>query len=149
MRVIAVDHGVKRIGLATSDPTGTLARPLAVIKHVAREEDARQVLAQAIEHQAELIIVGESFDEEGRPNLAGRRAERFAETLRGSGFIPVLMWDESMSTRDAQAARLASGVKRKKRAAPVDALAATTILQSYLDAQPRPRTGPRTTDEGH
>ena len=66
MRVMGVDHGEKRIGLAISDLTGTIAGPLSVIKHVSRAVDAALVAALAAEHQAELIVVGQSFDEEGR-----------------------------------------------------------------------------------
>ena len=79
MRVLAVDHGEKRIGLAISDPNGTIANPLTVVKHVSRALDAAQVATVASEQDAGLIIVGQSFDEDGQPNLAGRRAARFAE----------------------------------------------------------------------
>jgi putative Holliday junction resolvase len=79
MRILAVDHGEKNIGLALSDPTGTIASPFRVIKHVSRLMDAAQVANLASENAAALIVIGQSFDEEGRPNLAGRRAARFAE----------------------------------------------------------------------
>jgi len=138
MRVLAVDHGEKRIGLAISDPTATIASPLTVIEHVSRALDAAQVAALAAQHDAGLIIVGQSFDEEGRPNAAGRSAARFAEALRGQIDIPVEMWDESLSTSDARAARVELGVPRKKRAGHQDALAAAVILQSYLDSAAAP-----------
>ncbi len=135
MRILGVDHGEKRIGLAISDPSGTIAGPLSVIQHVSRAVDAAQVAAQAAEHQAELIVIGQSFDEEGRANQAGRRAERFAEALKGQTALPIVLWDESMSTSDAREFRLAMGVSRKKRAGHLDDAAAAVILQSYLDAQ--------------
>lgn len=134
MRILAVDHGAKRIGLAISDPTATIASPLAVIPHVSRALDAARVAALAAEHGAALILVGQSFDEEGNPNAAGRAAARFAETLRSQTQIPVQMWDESLSTHDARASRIALGVSRKKRAGHHDALAAAVMLQSYLEA---------------
>ena len=134
MRVLAIDHGEKRIGLATSDPTGTIANPLTVIKHVSRAIDAAQVANIASEQDAELIVIGQSFDEDGKPNLAGRRAARFAESLQGQTDIPIQMWDESFSTQKARAARIQMGVSRKQRAGHLDQLAATVILQSYLDA---------------
>jgi putative Holliday junction resolvase len=134
MRALAVDHGEKRIGIAVSDPTGTLARPLGIIKHVSRAVDAGRVLEFALENQAALIVIGQSMDEEGFPNSAGRRALRFAEALRGRTEIPVIMWDESLTTQDARAARIASGMPRKRRSKRVDSLAASIILQSYLDA---------------
>jgi putative Holliday junction resolvase len=135
VRILAVDHGEKRIGLALSDPTATLASPLKVIEHVSRAVDAAQVAALAVEHEAVLIIVGQSFDEEGRPNAAGRRAARFAEALRAQTSIPVELWDESLSTQDAREIRLRSGAPRKHRGGHLDDLAAAVILQSYLDSQ--------------
>ena len=135
MRILAVDHGEKRIGLAVSDLTGTIANPLTVIKHVSRAIDAAQVANIASEREAELIVIGQSFDEDGLPNLAGRRAARFAEALKEQTDLPVELWDESFSTQEARAARIQMGVSRKKRAGHLDKIAATVILQSYLDAQ--------------
>ncbi len=134
MIILAVDHGEKRIGLAVSDPTATIANPLTVIQHVSRVVDAAQVVALAAGHGAGLIVVGQSFAEDGQPNQAGRRAARFAEALRQQTALPVELWDESFSTQTARAARLQMGVSRKKRAGHLDEMAATVILQSYLDA---------------
>jgi putative holliday junction resolvase len=133
MRVLAVDHGEKHIGLALSDPTATIASPLKVIQHVSRLLDAAQVANLASENEAGLIVIGQSFDEEGKPNLAGRRAAKFAESLKQQTHIPVILWDESFSTQDARAARIEMGVSRKKRAGHMDELAAVIILRSYLD----------------
>jgi len=133
MRILAVDHGEKRIGLAISDSTGTIANPLKVIEHVSRVIDAAQVADISAQNQVKLIIIGQSFDEEGKPNLAGRRAARFAEALKTQTQIPIMMWDESFSTQSARAARIEMGASRKKRAGHLDELAATIILQSYLD----------------
>lgn len=138
MRVLAVDHGEKRIGLAISDATGTIANPLTVVKHVSRTVDAAQVATIASEQGAELIVVGQSFDDEGQPNLAGRRAAHFAEALQSQIDIPIQMWDESFSTQEARAARIRMGVSRKKRAGHLDQIAATIILQSYLDSHSPP-----------
>lgn len=134
MRVLSVDHGEKRIGLAISDPTGTIANPLTVVKHISRAIDAAQVATIASEQGAGLIVIGQSFDEDGQPNLAGRRAARFAEALQGQIDIPIQLWDESFSTQEARAARIRMGVSRKQRAGHLDQIAATVILQSYLDA---------------
>ena len=135
MRVLGVDHGEKRIGLAISDATGTIAGPLSVLRHVSRAVDAAQVAALALEQQAELIVVGQSFDEEGRANTAGRSAERFADALKTQITLPIVLWDESMSTADAREFRIAMGASRKKRRGHLDDAAAAVILQSYLDAQ--------------
>ncbi len=134
MRILAVDHGEKRIGLALSDPTATLASPLTVINHVSRLMDAAQVANIASENEADLIVIGQSFDEEGEPNLAGRRAAKFAQALKEQTQIPIVLWDESFSTQDARAARIEMGSSRKQRGGHQDALAATMILRSYLES---------------
>lgn len=134
VRILAVDHGEKRIGLALSDPTATIASPLNVIKHVSRLLDAAQVATAAQENDVGLIVIGQSFDEEGRPNLAGRRAAKFAAALKEQTQIPIVLWDESFSTQDARAARIALGVSRKDRSGHQDALAAVMILRSYLES---------------
>ncbi len=135
MRVLAVDHGEKKIGLALSDPTGTIANPLSVLPHVSRDDDADRVLALVEEHAVDLIVVGQSYLDTGEPNLAGHRAAHFAEALRSKCKVPVGFWDESFSTQEARAARIRMGASKKQRGGHLDALAATIILQSYLDAQ--------------
>lgn len=135
MRILAIDHGEKRIGIALSDPTATIASPLKVIQHVSRIVDAAQVAEIAAQNKVDLIVVGQSFDEEGNPNPAGRRAGRFADELRGQTDIPIEMWDESHSTQIARAARIELGVSRKKRAGHQDEFAAVVILQSYLESR--------------
>jgi len=135
MRILAVDHGEKRIGLALSDPTGTIASPLIVIKHVSRLLDAAQVADVASQNDAGLIVIGQSFDEEGNPNLAGRRAAKFAEALKEQTNIPIELFDESFSTQDARATRIEMGVSRKKRSGHMDELAAVMILRSYLESR--------------
>lgn len=134
MRTLAVDHGQKRIGLALSDETGSLARPLAVIKHVSRILDTATVAERAVAHEAAQIIVGVSYNEEGELNAAGLSAARFADALRLQTDLPVLLWDESMTTQDAQFARLTMGVSRKKRSGHLDDVAAAVLLQNYLDS---------------
>ena len=134
MRIMAVDHGEKRIGLALSDPSGTIASPFKIIDHVSRLMDSAQVATLAQENDVRRIVIGQSFDEEGHPNLAGRRAAKFAQALQQQTSIPIELWDESFSTQDARAARIELGVSRKKRAGHQDTLAAVVILQSYLEA---------------
>ena len=134
VRILAVDHGEKRIGLALSDPTATIASPLKVIEHVSRLLDAAQVATLAHENDAGLIVIGQSFDEEGKPNLAGRRAAKFAAALKEQTQIPIVLLDESFSTQDARAARIALGVSRKDRSGHQDTLAAVMILRSFLES---------------
>ena len=136
MRILAVDHGEKWIGLALSDPTATIASPLTVIKHVSRLMDAAQVANLASENETGLIIIGQSFDEEGNPNLAGRRAAKFAEALKEQTNLPIELVDESFSTQDARATVIEMGFSRKKRAGHHDSLAAVMILRSYIETHP-------------
>ena len=137
-RILAVDHGEKRIGLALSDETAIIASPLKVIEHISRAIDAAQVADLAVQNNAILIVVGQSFDEDGNPNPAGRRAGRFADELKNQTSIPIQLWDESFSTQDARAARIQLGVSRKKRSGHQDAFAAVVILQSYIEANRKP-----------
>ena len=134
MRILAVNHGEKRIGLSLSDGTGIIASPLKVIEHISRAVDAAQVADLAAQNDVTLIVVGQSFDEAGNPNPAGRRAGRFADELKNQTEIRVELWDESFSTQDARSARIQLGGSRKDRAGHQDAFAAVMILQSYLEA---------------
>lgn len=135
MRILAVDHGEKRIGLALSDETATIASPMKVVEHISRAIDAAQVADIAAQNDVRLIVIGQSFDEDGNPSPAGRRAGRFADELKSQTYIPVEMWDESFSTQIARSARIELGVSRKKRAGHQDAFAAVVILQSYLESK--------------
>jgi putative Holliday junction resolvase len=129
MRILAVDPGDLRIGLALSDATATLASPLIILDHINREENARRIADLAAQHGAERIIVGQAFGEDGKPNLSGRKARRLAGALRDATSLPVELWEESDSTQTALAARRALGMPGDN----IDAEAAAVILQDYLD----------------
>jgi putative Holliday junction resolvase len=135
MRILAIDPGEKRIGIAISDPTGTIATPLCVVQHVSRLVDAASIANVASQYQASLIVVGKSFDEEGLPTPQSRRADHLAEAIHQQCNIPLIMWDESFSTQVARQARIEMGTIRRKRLGHLDELAATVILQSYLDSR--------------
>ncbi len=135
MRILAVDPGEKRLGIAISDPSGTIANPLAVLKHVSRPLDAAAIAQLAAENGAGQIVVGCALDADGEPTLQSRRAANLAEAIRQQTSLPVALWDESGSTQAARAARIAMGVSRRKRSGHLDDLAATYILQTYLDAK--------------
>jgi putative Holliday junction resolvase len=134
MRILAVDPGSKRLGIAISDPTGTIANPLTVVNHVGRLADAAIVAELARTNNASKIVVGQSLDDSGQPTFEGRRAARFAEALKTQTALPVIFWDESFTTQEARAARIKMGVSRKNRLGHLDSVAATVLLQSYLDA---------------
>ncbi len=135
MRILAVDPGERRLGIAISDPGGIIANPLTVLIHISRQIDAGQIANLALENQAGLIIVGQTLDEDVSPDFSGRRGTRLAESIRLQTDIPVELWDEGGSTQAARRARIEMGVGRKKRAGHLDDLAATYILQTYLDVR--------------
>lgn len=136
MRILCVDPGERRLGIALSDPTGTIASPLTVIAHVARDEDATRIVEMAAEQGAEKIVVGQATDEDGKPTVQGRGAARLAAALRTKTVLPVELWDESYSTRDAKRVSLEMGRPQQKRRGHLDEMAAAIILQSYLDSHP-------------
>jgi putative Holliday junction resolvase len=125
---------VKRIGIAVSDPTGTIANPLTVIQHIARIVDAARIAQLAVDNGVVKIIVGCPFNENGEMGPQARKSARMAEAIRAQSNLPVELWDESGSTQEAQAARLLLGVSKSRRTGHMDDLAATYILQTYLDS---------------
>lgn len=133
MKVLAVDPGDKRIGLAISDPTGTLARPLMVIKHESREKDAQTIIDIAEQEAAELIVVGWPLDSAGEVGPQARKSERLAVIIRQkSPLTNVRLWDESGTTQRAIESRIQLGVSRKKRKGHLDDVAASILLQDFL-----------------
>ena len=134
MKILAVDPGDLRIGLAISDESGTIANPLMVIKHMSRILDAATISQIAIDQGVAQIVVGQAFDSDNQVTPQGRKAARLAEAITGQTKIPVILWDEGGSTRQARETRLAMKVSRKKRSGHMDEIAATIILQNYLDA---------------
>jgi len=134
MKILAIDPGEKNIGLALSDELGISANPLTVIKHVQRQKDAARVAEIARENNVGQIIIGQSLDDDGKPTFEGRKSARFAKALRAKIDLPVTLWDEYLRTQEARQTRLKMGTSRKKRGGHLDDLAATIILQSYLDA---------------
>lgn len=134
MRILAIDPGDKNIGVALSDPTGVIASPLTVLKHFSRPIDVARIAELAVENQAGLIIVGQSLNADGLPSPQGKKAARLAAAIRDQTILPVKLWDESFSTQSAREALIAMNVPKKKRRGHLDNLAATVILQSYLDS---------------
>jgi putative Holliday junction resolvase len=131
MRVLAVDPGRKNLGIALSDPTSTIANPLTVLKHASRSANAAAIIKLAELHDAKVIVVGQSFDQHGEPTFEGRRAARLAAEIQAQSEVQVVLWDESFSTVAARQAQVDLGSKRRGH---LDELAATVILQTYLDA---------------
>jgi putative Holliday junction resolvase len=134
-RILAIDPGSKNLGIALSDPSGTIANPLKVLKHVSKSANAAAILSLAEEYSVNMIIIGQSLDQDGQPTFEGRRAARLATEIGALTDLEILLWDESYSTAAAREAQIAMGTPRSKRRGHLDELAATVILQSYLDSR--------------
>ena len=135
MRTLAVDPGSKNLGIALSDPTGTIASPLMVLKHVSKHANAAAIIELTEQHGVGMIVIGQSLDQDGHPTFEGRRAARLAAEIQNQTELQVVLWDESSSTAAARQAQIEMGTSRRKRQGHLDELAATVILQSFLDSQ--------------
>lgn len=133
-RILAVDPGDRRIGIAISDPSGTIARPLMVLDHVQRLVDAARIVQLAVDNEVQQIVIGQALDDENRPTPSGRKAARLAEAIQSQTNLPVVLWDEHGSTNLAQETMRQMQVKRSHKKGHADDLAAAMILQSYLEA---------------
>ncbi len=133
-RLLGVDYGSVRIGLAVSDPERRLASPLAVYERHSRERDAEyfRVLADAEEIGA--IVVGLPVHLDGREGAKAAEARAFGIWLAETTGLPVTFWDERFSTIEAESALWQAGLTHKKRKQRRDRVAAQILLQAYLDA---------------
>jgi putative Holliday junction resolvase len=133
MRILALDLGEQRIGVALSDSLGWLATPLIVLKCSSREAELAAIAELVRKHQAGQVIVGYPCSMNGTAGPQAQLVDRYVERLRTRLQVPVILWDERLST--AQAERLVHETGRRVRRERIDAAAAAVILQSYLDAQ--------------
>ena len=133
-RILAVDPGEKRLGLAVSDPTQTISSPLMVLKSQSMKKDALSILKTAEDQGAVLIIIGQPLHWDGTESVQSEGSQRLASLLQELGSIPVELADEYGTTQAARETRLKMNVSREKRSGHLDDLAATIMLQNYLDA---------------
>lgn len=124
MRVLALDYGAARTGVAVSDVTGTLARPLCVVERAGSDAGLDHVVELVAEHRAEIVVVGLPLTLRGERGSQARETELFVEALRDRLDVPVEMEDERFTTTLAQQ----SGGR-----APEDAVAAAHLLQGWLE----------------
>ena len=124
MKVLALDYGSARTGVAVSDPTGTLARPIGVVEGAATESGLAELARLVREEEAERIVVGLPLTMRGTRGEQVAETERFVEALRGAVDVPVELYDERFTTDLAQ---------QTAGAAPEDALAAAHLLSTYLE----------------
>ncbi|WP_028596039.1 Holliday junction resolvase RuvX [Paenibacillus assamensis] len=137
MKLIGLDYGDRKIGVAVSDAMGWTAQGLEVIVRRSPEDDLRRLEALVREHGVEEIVLGLPKNMNGTIGPRGEISIAFAETLKQSLGLPVHLWDERLSTVSAERTLLEADVSRKKRRQVVDKIAATIILQNYLDYQSR------------
>ncbi|HIT66499.1 MAG TPA: Holliday junction resolvase RuvX [Candidatus Merdisoma merdipullorum] len=137
MRILGLDFGSRTVGVAVSDPLGITAQPVEIVRRKS-ENKLRQTLARieelAKEYQAERFVLGLP---KNMNNTLGERAEKsleFKAMLERRTGLPVVMWDERLTTVAANRAMMEGGVRREDRGRYVDALAAVLILQGYLDS---------------
>jgi putative Holliday junction resolvase len=131
--ILAVDPGEKHIGIAISDETAILARPLIMINHTSMKLDAAQIAKIAEENHATRIIVGLPMGHNGTELPQTRHARKLIESVQRQTAILVEGWDEWGSTQAARNVLIEVGAQRSKRGGHQDALAAAMILRSYLD----------------
>ncbi|TML80283.1 MAG: Holliday junction resolvase RuvX [Actinobacteria bacterium] len=133
-RALGVDLGTRRIGLAISDARGTVATPYATLERTNDEHDAKAIAEVASAEEAKLIVLGHPLMLDGTRGDAAAVAEAFAAKLKESG-IRVTLWDERLTTKQAESSLKRRGMKGRERRAVVDKVAAQVLLQSYLDTK--------------
>lgn len=142
MRVIGLDYGTKTVGVAVSDELGLTAQPLETIVRKSANK-LRQTLARIeeiiIEYGIETIVLGYPKNMNNTLGERAKQTEVFQEALERRTGLPVVLWDERLSTAEAERILQAGGVRRENRKQYIDKLAAAVILQSYLDAGARGR----------
>lgn len=136
-RILGLDLGTRRIGVALSDPTGMVASPLLTLPHRSLRRDVERVAALCREYGVEGIAVGWPRNMDGTSGPAARQAEEFARALRRAVSVPVDLWDERLSTAAAERVLLQGDVRRDRRRDLRDRVAAALILQAHLDARAR------------
>ena len=134
MRVLALDLGSKRIGVAVSDLTGTIASPRTVLaRSRSRRQDHERIAALVREEEADLVVVGLPISLSGAEGPAARAARTEAEALATLIAVPLETFDERLTTVTAERALADAGVRGPARRQVVDKVAAAVILQSFLD----------------
>jgi len=144
VRILAIDPGARRLGLAISDPSETIASPLGVIERSAWKTDVQRLRKIVEDSAVGEIVVGRPLTMRGEVGAEAREAERFAAKLRAALSVPVVEVDERFSTVAAERAMRDAGSRAAQRRARRDAVAAALILQPYLDRRSRvdPLRGP-------
>jgi len=137
-RVLGIDLGSRRIGVAVSDGLGLTAQPRLTLARRGGRRDIEAIAAAVKEAEADRIVLGLPLTPEGKEGPAALAARAFADKLAAASQLPVELVDESFSTVEAEEVLLAADLSRRRRKQVVDKLAAAVILQRWLDAQRSP-----------
>ena len=137
MRILALDHGTRRIGVAVSDETKTIAQPLEFIPAEPFADFLRRLKEILLAKQVDCILLGLPRNMDGSYGPAAQKVEVFASALKSALAVPIKLWDERLTSTMANRILIQGNVRREKRKEKVDKMAAAILLQSYLDAQPQ------------
>jgi putative Holliday junction resolvase len=132
-RILALDPGTKRIGVALSDELGWTAQPLETFERKSPEADAEHIKELVRRHDVREIVMGMPVQLSGRIGPAAQSAQRFLEMIQAAVGVPVVAWDERLTTKAAEQLLIDADVSRKKRRGAVDRVAAALLLKSYLE----------------
>ena len=135
MRALGLDVGERWIGVAVSDPDGTVAVPVTVVERKSEAEALGRIAALARDQEVDRIVVGMPRSLDGSLGKQAHAVQSFVESLKSHTDLPVVDWDERLSTLHAERMMVEAGVKRVKRKGRLDSVAAAIILQGYLDRQ--------------
>ncbi|MCX7819184.1 MAG: Holliday junction resolvase RuvX [Kiritimatiellae bacterium] len=147
-RILGLDPGERRVGVAISDPTATIAFPLVVLDAAPRDALAAELRRICEQKTVRRIVVGLPVRTCGAEGDAAARARAFAQWVAEATGQPVELWDERFTTRTAEQALVEAGLRQRERRGAVDKLAAQILLQHYLDSKAGRRAGSPLDDEG-
>lgn len=133
-RILALDPGTKRIGVAVSDEMKWIAQPLETFERRSLDADLQHIQRLVHEHDVDRVIMGMPFRLDGSLGPAAQQVEQFKLHLEGALRVPIISWDERLTTKSAEALLIDANVSRKKRKGAVDRVAAAILLQSYLES---------------
>lgn len=135
MRILAIDHGTKRMGIAISDPGGIIAQPLEFIPAEPFADFLARLKEIIKEKQVEMILIGMPRNMDGSYGPAALKVQEFVSVLKEAVVIPIKTWDERLTSAQANRFLIQGNVRRQDRKEKVDKAAAAILLQSYLDSR--------------
>jgi putative holliday junction resolvase len=134
MRILALDHGTKRIGIALSDELKMIAQPMEFVLTEPFTDFVKRLKEIIREKEVELILIGMPRNMDGSYGPAALKVQQFIAVLKDLVAIPIKTWDERLTSAQAQRFLIQGGVRRQERKEKVDKMAASILLQSYLDS---------------